>query len=358
MESPQTRGQILATGQFIRFLSSMFSGLIQTLLLNSKKTNANNCPISFNECWSFGLSINGYYGLIFVLIFLLSIPIFKLKELKTQIKIESIKHYLHDLWSVLQNLTTLYLIIFVIGIGSLTNFTNIANIYLQYYLIELTNFEAGIDTITTYLATAIGVWLFKTYLIHRNWRYTQYLSTMFSALLSLAWISAYYNKGGTMNAWYTIFIDLDQQFAQGLAQVLYSMAVIELAKPGLESTTYELIITVGNAALLVQSIIATQLLVPLKATGCDDDGHCPSNTVNTSSLQAFNNSNGPEKYTLYTIILVIISIIATLIFTQFLPNSRNECQEWKVLGNQRGNSEIRGKITLTLAFITISVRSL
>lgn len=98
----------------------------------------------------------------------------------------------------------------------------------------------------------------------------------------MVWIAVYYNAGGTQNAWFTIFIDLDQvrivlkypylyylmqYFAQGLSQVLYSMAVIELAKPGLEATTYELIITVGNAALLVNGILSTQLLTPMDCVG-------------------------------------------------------------------------------------------
>ena len=30
----------------------------------------------------------------------------------------------------------------------------------------------------------------------------------------------YYNSGGTMNAWYTIFVDLDSSFVGGLAQVV------------------------------------------------------------------------------------------------------------------------------------------
>lgn len=56
-----------------------------------------------------------------------------------------------------------------------------------------------------------------------------------------------------------------QYFAQGISQVLYSMAVIELAKPGQEATTYELIVTVGNSAILLNGILSTQLLTPMKA---------------------------------------------------------------------------------------------
>ena len=39
---------------------------------------------------------------------------------------------------------------------------------------------------------------------------------------------------------FTIFINLDQSFAAGLSQVLFSMTVIELSKPGQEATVYEL----------------------------------------------------------------------------------------------------------------------
>jgi hypothetical protein len=41
------------------------------------------------------------------------------------------------------------------------------------------------------------------------------------------------------------------------------MAVIELAKPGQEATTYELIITVANSASLLNGILSTQLLTPM-----------------------------------------------------------------------------------------------
>ena len=39
--------------------------------------------------------------------------------------------------------TTLYLIIFSIAIGTFTNFYNNANIAVQYYILDLTNFQVG-----------------------------------------------------------------------------------------------------------------------------------------------------------------------------------------------------------------------
>ena len=47
------------------------------------------------------------------------------------------------------------------------------------------------------------------------------------------------------------------------------MAVIELAKPGQEAITYELIVSVANAALTVTVVLATQLLSPFDSVTCD-----------------------------------------------------------------------------------------
>jgi hypothetical protein len=39
-----------------------------------------------------------------------------------------------------------------------------------------------------------------------------------------------------------VLLAVDQSLTAGLSQVLFSMAVIELAKPGQEATVYELLI--------------------------------------------------------------------------------------------------------------------
>jgi hypothetical protein len=59
----------------------LLPGVIQTFLLNGPSTNDSDCSISFQNCWSWGLSINAYYGVLFGVILLLTIPIFWLKEL-------------------------------------------------------------------------------------------------------------------------------------------------------------------------------------------------------------------------------------------------------------------------------------
>ena len=135
------------------------------------------------------------------------------------------------------------------------------------------------------------------------------------------------------------------------------MAVIELAKPGLEATTYELVITVGNAGQAVRGIISTQLLYPFNAVGCDDDtGNCnSSNSVIVTSQSSFNASDGPARFTYYCLLLFGITLVATLLFTPFLPRSKEECHEWKEYGERVGASTRRGKIALTCCIVTVLV---
>jgi hypothetical protein len=56
VEMPHVRGQVLATGQRIRFTCMIFAGLIQALLVNGPTTNAEGCQISFSHCWEWGLT--------------------------------------------------------------------------------------------------------------------------------------------------------------------------------------------------------------------------------------------------------------------------------------------------------------
>ena len=237
LESPETRGTILATGQQIRFTFSVLASVIQAFLLNGTKTNADDCKIGFNGCWGWGLNINGYYWLLFVLTLILVIPVYVLKELPSNAQTHTLAQFIGELWDTLQSRTTLSLLVYVIGINGFCNFVSKANYYMQYYVIELTNFQVGLDGITTYAVLSLAIWLFRKHLLNKSWRRTSYFSNIFAATLGLLWLPAYWNSPGARDPYYTIFVDIDQSFVQGISQVLFSMSVIELSKPGQEATT-------------------------------------------------------------------------------------------------------------------------
>jgi hypothetical protein len=196
LEPPNQRGQILATAQRIRWTFCVVAGFLQMFLLNGTATNSSPCEISFDNCWGWGLSVNQYYGVLFALVFICVLPVLWLKELEdAHIPQPDFGHFFSRFWETLQNLTTFYLMIFVIGIHAFANFFNNASIQLQYYVIKLTNFQVGLDTVTTNFGIVCAIWLFQKYLIHKNWRYTQYVSVIFAALLGLVWIAPFHNAG-------------------------------------------------------------------------------------------------------------------------------------------------------------------
>jgi hypothetical protein len=363
MEPKKQRGQILATGQRIRFMMSACSGLIQMFLLNGPSTNAPGA----DNVWSWGLNINQYYGLIFAITFVLVIPLVFLEEVKKVNKYtgevappmppHTLSHFLTELWTVLQNQTSMYLLIYVIMFHSVGSITNQANVYLQFYIIQLTGFQTGIDGVSSMAALVFAIWLFQTYLIKKNWRITQVCSATFAIVLGFMWIPAYHNSGGTMNAWYTIFIDLDSTFVAGIAQVLYSLSVIELAKPGIEATTYELIITVGNACITVSGILGTQFLLPTNAVACERATYqeCPNDAVSINTGKAgFIGTGGPKKFTQYNLLISFISLVNSWIWVWWLPSSVEECAVWKKKGEENGLSARRGFFNLFMCVAVIT----
>lgn len=354
LEPAGRKGQILATGQMVRYFFCIIAGCIQTFMLNGTSTNMSGCKISFDECWGWGLTINQYYGLMFALVFLITLPIYFLEEPDASgIPQRTMGEFLNSIWRTLQTLTAFRLLIFIILNDTFTNIYNNVNIYLQYDIIQLTNFQAGIDSITTNLALFTSIYVLKRY-IGGNWRLTQRISVIGTSFLGLLWIPAYYNSGGTMNAWYTIFVDVDYYLAQGVTRVLYSLAVLPLQEAGQEATLFELIVNAGNSAQTLKGILATQLLTPMKAAACESSSGCSSDSVSVTSKDSFDDTHGPERYTNYTLLLSGIGIAACILFTPFFPNSVEECEQWKAEGKQSGAQAWRGYVSATLAVLVIA----
>lgn len=119
---------------------------------------------------------------------------------------------------------------------------------------------------------------------------------------------------------------------------------------------YELVVSCGNAGITLNSIIATQLLQVTKAAACDstDDSSCASNTVDISSVSNYLDSDGPTRFTKYTLLILAINVVGILFFTRFLPRQKEECHEWRKIGELRGQSSLVGWASLTIAIVVIA----
>ena len=89
-------------------------------------------------------TVGQYYWLIFLILLALFIPITFLTEPDaTHIPQRTFSEHRSELWETLTNRTTLSLLIYVTGSSIITNLSNITTSYIQYYVIGLTNLQAG-----------------------------------------------------------------------------------------------------------------------------------------------------------------------------------------------------------------------
>ena len=146
-ESVEVRGQIFATCQRIRYTFSIIAGVIQSVLLNSKATNKPSCSVSFDECWTWGLTSNQYYGLLFVIIVVLFNPVCWLTEYDGDgynIPVHSgsiSSKFVQTIQTCLGNSTFLSLLIFSSLGHTLSNILNAATRMIQYYLLGMTGLQ-------------------------------------------------------------------------------------------------------------------------------------------------------------------------------------------------------------------------
>ena len=127
-------------------------------LLNGPSTNSSDCPTSLLNCWAWGLGMNGYYGLLLAIVMALTWPIYYLKELDaSHIPIPTFDGFKIELWDTLKNLNTLYIIIYVTAVTGFTNFYSDVNVFMQYYVIKLTTFQVGLDTVSTFVSLVAGI---------------------------------------------------------------------------------------------------------------------------------------------------------------------------------------------------------
>jgi hypothetical protein len=114
-----------------------------------------------------------------------------------------------------------------------------------------------------------------------------------------------------------------------------------------------MVVSVANAALTLNTIVATQLLQVTNAAVCDSEP-CPADSVDVTSVEAYISSGGPGKFERYTYLVLGINLIGLLIFTMFLPRQKEECHEWRIRGELAGNSRLVGYLSIALATASIS----
>ena len=342
LESVEERGQVLATGQRVRFAMTIFGALIQCLLVNgNNSTNPPGCRLSPSHCWQWGLGPSQYYGLLTALLCVVAAPILFYKELDaSSVPLLSFSEQRLRLWRTLSSPPILYLLVFVAGNNCFSAMNSITMMYVEFVTTGgISNLQTGVASLLSSFVTFLAIFVFQTKFRGSNWRCAQIANMLFCAVTGLLWILVYFNFGHMLSGWTSVILDANWSVGAAFTQVLVGMAVIELAKKGLESTAFELIISVANAGTIINNYLATELLAALRITTCDeinktDNGlgnfQCRrAGGVNIATKAAFLATDGPWLFTKYSLVMFAINVLGIFVFTRFLAKNKKECTDWK-----------------------------
>lgn len=181
----------------------------------------------------------------------------------------------------------------------------------------------------------IGVFLFRKYLLTKNWRITLVFTYGGLACAVIFGIMIIHDTFGiSQNGWFYMIQNSLPQIIQGLCQVLSCLAVIEISPPGLEATIYELLISSMNGATTLGVAIQSALAAPFNLDSISQtewqEYHCASNNGTWTS----NYTPGPECHTYVrnmtnaSIMTICVNVGSICAFVWFMPRNAAHCREW------------------------------
>lgn len=268
-ESKEKRGYILASGQLYRFIANMASNGLG-FLINGRSYN--NDP---SDAFDFQVS----FGMIHVILICLVVPFFiamcvLLKDppppRKSEDETLNTAHGVRGVWKVVQSFAVFMLIL-----------NNITNITLAGFANPATSAINTITSPSTLMALtgnligmglfSIGVCIFRNYFMNVNWRYTLLWTNCFNIVNIALFFPMIYNWAGAQNGWFVSIAPSILQVIVGIAQVLTSLAVVEISPPGMEATVYEFLTTVHNAAITINGVISSDFICWVGISGITNE---------------------------------------------------------------------------------------
>merc|ERR1712137_1141431 len=333
-EPVEHRGYILASGQLYRFIANFLStGL--GFFINGKYYN--NDP---NDAFGFEIS----FAWIHIVLICLVVPFFcamvyLLKDppppRKSHDETLNEAHGVRGVWKVVQSYAVFMLILNNLFNITFAGFANPATAAIQDItsvstLMALTGNMVGMGLFS------IGVCIFRNYFMNVNWRYTLLWTNCFNVVNIALFFPMIYNWAGAQNGWFVSIAPSILQIIVGIAQVLTSLAVVEISPPGMEATVYEFLTQVHNAAITLNTIFSSDLIEALDIGGFNDK---------TEYLQKQEYYN--RQMDTGTLIAIGICGLGIVLASLTLPKDKATCHTW--LNKQGWNNPWVGAFNLVLA---------
>lgn len=321
LEPPESRGYILTTGQMVRFGSTGFVMLLSTILTNGPAMYPPK--LTSSTLFSFGLNI----GQVHLMLLILAVPLFIVMALCIkdapvgEHHPEGVCQALSMMWSTLQSKAVLLMIFFSIGFIAVAGLSNPAASSIASIVVP-TPILLSLSALLGQVFFLVGVWLFRRYFMARNWRFTCLGTQVLQQLETCFYLAMIYDFAGIgQSGFFYCFGDCVLYIVSGVAQVLSSLAVIEIARPGLESTTYEMLTTIHNCAIAFNTNIGNSFLPVFNLNAINHDSY---KNATLAQKDEFNSDMFGA-----TMMTFGAQLGGTLVFMWFLPKDREMCRRWR-----------------------------
>jgi hypothetical protein len=324
-EPDDKKGYILTTCQMLRFFLMMISTGLGTLFMSGESYQPPHRP-GESTAGDIKLPFELSYGAMHWLLLCASIPCYIgmwvwLKDPPAPeghvSGCRGIQHAFKHVWQAMQSYAVFNLLVQSVGIYAIAGLINPANPGIQS-ICHPSNVQSGIGAFLGNLLFVWGVWIFRKFLLHRNWRFTLFGTQAFVALTSaLAIMSVYDTWGISRNGWFFMLQNSVPMLIQGMGQVVGSLAVVEISPPGLEATIYELLISATNGSIALSAALQVKFMQVFGIQNINYKTFYDNETENANKLARA------------TIFCLMVNLAGAAVFMWFLPRNPGQCREWR-----------------------------
>lgn len=306
-EPEETRGRSQTAIYTMRTISMTFAQILLAFGLSSPP---------YGGTFDYGLSFSEV--MLILAIFAISVvPItwFCIKEHKY--KAHSFHKYIHTLWDSVQSRAFYQIIAYNFCSSVCFGITYVAYYPMTSYWIKASSFSISLSAMIGNIVLAITLIFTGKYGLHWNWRF-MVATTAISIILMDALCTMMATFDVIRSQWYWLGIPIAENVPAGIAFIISTYVVVELAGEGNEGACYGLLTTVNNLGSPFASTI-TKSLNAYFAVWSDD--------IRNDSMEA-------RRDVAITICISYAFKLTSLIFLVWLPSQKRHVQMLKAKGTR------------------------
>jgi len=230
----------------------------------------------------------------------------------------SLKTIATILWTVLKTKVMCCLVMFGIGSIAIASLQNPAQNVIAF-IAKPSTFQLSLGTLCGNLLFLLGVWIFRTFLINRNWRLVFVMTSVLLSVNGGFQLLVIYNAWGiAQNGWFYAFASNMLLIIQGIMQVLASLSVMEISPAGLEASVYEFLTSMQNSGISL-SCNLQNIFFPIFSL----NGIASNYETHPANRPDYNSHLAAATY-----FTIAVDIIGSLTFCWCLPKDKRQCRVW------------------------------